>query len=162
MTARTRLGPTAVVQVRPARLADAEAICRIYNRAVVASTATFDTEPRTVAEERRRLKDPDFPILVAERRGRVVGWASLSPWSSRKAYARTAETSVYVDAASRGRGIGRRLLAQLLQIARHRGFRTLLARVSEESVPSLHLHASLGFRPVGVMHEVGFKFGRWL
>ena len=134
----------------------------IYNREVGSSTATFDTEPRSAAEERRRIQDDANAAVVAEIDGVVVAWASLSPWSQRRAYARTAETSVYVDESARGRGVGRRILREVLRLARSRRLHTVLARISEESIASLRLHESLGFRRIGVMHEVGFKFGRWL
>ena len=150
--------------VRPARPTDAKRIAAIYNQSVASSTATFDTEPRSVGLQRRLIREHGdrLPMLVAERGGDVVGWASLSPWSPRRAYARTAETSIYVDEMAQGQGVGRLLIERLLGLARTSGLHTLLARISAESVPSLRLHLSEGFRRVGVMHEVGFKFGRWL
>ena len=78
----------------------------IYNDAVARTTGTFDTEPKTLDQQREWFDrhGASHPVLVAEEAGRVVGWASLSPWSDRCAYARTAEVSVYVDESSRGGG----------------------------------------------------------
>src|SRR4051812_37360384 len=99
------------VTVRHAELADVSAIAEIYNEAILTTTATFDTEPKSVAERAQWFTSHDdrHPVLVAVVDGRVVGWASLTSWSDRHAYGDTAETSFYVQSEARGRGIGRRL-----------------------------------------------------
>lgn len=150
--------------IRRATFEDAQAIADIYNEAILTTTATFDTETKTVQERTRWLESHTerFPVLVAEVAGRVVGWASLSPWSERRAYAETAETSFYVHSEYRGRGIGRQLKAATIDAARQLGFHTLIARVAEGSEESLHLNASMGFVLVGTLREVGLKFGRRL
>jgi L-amino acid N-acyltransferase len=150
--------------VRRARPDDVELMRVIYNDAVRTTTATFDTEPRTLAAQRAWFGEHDerHPVLVAEFGGNVVGWASLSPWSDRKAYDGTAETSVYVASEWRRRGVGRALVSAILQEATRCGFHTLLARVAEGNPVSRALHLSAGFVPVGVMHQVGHKFGRFL
>lgn len=136
----------------------------IYNDAVRTTTATFDTEPRAVAEQAGWLKrhGADHPVVVAETTRHVVGWASLSPWSDRRAYAKTVEISVYVHRDFRGRGIGRTLVREVLAAGASRGLHTVLARIAEGNPASLRLHRTAGFEPVGVMREVGFKFGRFL
>ena len=103
------MSTTAVI--RPAELADLPAITDIYNEAILTSTATFDTEPKTLDDRRQwfQAHSERHPILVAELSGRVIGWASLTPWSDRRAYDETAETSFYVQSESRGHGIGRGL-----------------------------------------------------
>ena len=153
-----------MLAIRDARLADVDAITSIYNDAVLTTTAAFDVEPRTVDDRRAWLtaRGPRHPVLVAEHGGRVVGWASLSPWLGRTAYAYTAEVSIYVEAASRGRQVGRLLLAGLVERARALGLHALLALVTEGNEASLRLHRSAGFVDVGVMREVGYKFGAWL
>ena len=150
--------------VRRARPSDAPAIGRIYNEAVRTTTATFDTRPRSVRATRRWLAHHGrrHPVLVAERDRAVVAWASLSPWSDRPAYDRTVEESVYVSAAHRGRGIGTVLLARLLRAGRAAGHHTVLARVVEGNAASRRVHERAGFVSVGVMREVGTKFGRRL
>jgi phosphinothricin acetyltransferase len=100
---------------------------------------------------------------VLEDAEQIVGWASLSPWSKRRAYAHTAEVSVYVHHEHRRRGFGKLLLQDLIKGARKAGLRVVLARVSRgETQASLLLHKSLGFQTVGTMHRVGEKFGRLL
>lgn len=148
--------------IRAARENDAERIRAIYNEAVRTTTATFDTEPRSLVDQVTWLRHHDghYPVLVAEADGTVVGWASLSEWSERPAYALTAENSVYVEEEWRNRGVGRSLLAAVCAAGASQGFHTIIARIADGNSASLHLHESLGFRPVGVMREVGQKFGR--
>ncbi len=153
-----------VTRVRPALSGDLPRMLAIYNREVLVSTATYDTIPRTDEEQEKWFAHHDgaHPVLVAEQSGVVTGWASLSPWSDRPAYDATVEVSVYVAEEHRGRGIGRQLLAALVQAARRLGHHALLARISADNEVSIRLHESLGFVPVGLMREVGRKFGRIL
>ena len=150
--------------VRRAGPADVAAIAAIYNDAVLKTTATFDTEPRPVEHQRRWLEShgPRHAVLVAEETESVVGWASLSQWSDRCAYADTAEISIYVAETSRGRGVGKTLMAEVLEAGRAAGLRTVLARIADENAPSVRLHEAFGFARCGVMRQVGRKFGRLL
>ncbi len=154
----------ALTRIRPARAADLPRILSIYNREVLVSTATYDTRPRSPAEHARWFAHhgPAHPVFVAVEGRKVLGWASLSPWSDRPAYGRSVEVSVYVDERARGRGIGRRLLEELVDAARRLGHHALLARISADNEVSVRLHESLGFALVGTLKEVGFKFGRML
>jgi phosphinothricin acetyltransferase len=147
--------------IRSAALADIPAITEIYNEAILTTTATFDTVPKSVDDRRAWFlaHGARHPVSVAELSGVVTGWAALSPWSDRPAYDETAETSFYVAAQYRGRGIGRRLKQAIIQAARDLGYHTLIARVAEGSQESLHLNQSFGFRLVGTLDEVGYKFG---
>ena len=150
--------------VRSATLEDAPPIATIYNDAVATTVATFDTEPRSLEAQRAWLQQhrAPFTVLVVEDAGAVVGWASLSPWSDRKAYAGTAEVSVYVAGTHRGRGCGGALMDRLVGASDAAGFHTLIARVAEPNPASRRLHERRGFVSVGVMHEVGWKFDRWV
>lgn len=152
------------VVIRRADLADVPAITEIYNEAILTTTATFDTETKTTAERTQWLQahDDRHPVLVAVVDSKVVGWTSLSAWSERRAYADTAETSFYVHSTYRGRGIGRRLKEAVIEEARRLKFHTLIARVAEGSHESLHLNESVGFVHVGMLREVGRKFGKLL
>lgn len=153
------------VTIRSATRADAPAMARIYNQAVVSSTATFDTETETVEERERWLEEhtaPQHPVLVAERDGRVIGWASLSRYSARCAYVATVEASAYIDEAETGHGLGTALSEALLQAGRAGGVHAVLARICTENTASLAMSRKLGFFEVGVMREVGVKFGRSL
>lgn len=130
------------IQIRKAELADLDGITAIYNHAIANTTATFDTEPKSADEQLRWFQDHGqrYPILVAVLAGKLVGWASLSKWSDRCAYADTAETSFYVDVDHRGRGIGRQLKHAIIEEARRLRFHTLIARVADGSDESLHLN----------------------
>lgn len=152
------------VAIRPATPADAAAIADIYNEAIATTVATFDTEPKDTEERITWLESHDdrHPVLVAELDGAVVGWASLTKWSDRAAYSDTAETSFYVYSTHRGRGIGRKLQDALIGEAQRLGFHTLIARITAGSAESLHLHEITGFVHVGVLKEVGRKFGQLL
>jgi L-amino acid N-acyltransferase YncA len=151
-------------RIRPANEGDVPALAEIYNEAVRTTVATFDTEPRSEAAQLEwyRHHDAAHPVLVAEHAGRAIGWASLSQWSDRRAYDGTAEVSFYVTSAHRGHGVGRTLLTRLVEGADRLGVHVLLARIADGNAVSLHLHETLGFRRVGVMHEVGWKFDRWV
>jgi L-amino acid N-acyltransferase YncA len=153
-----------LLEIRRAGLADAPAIAEIYNEAILTTTATFDTEPKSADERAEWLRSHDerHPVLVALAEGKVVGWASLSHWSERPAYQDTAETSFYVHSAYRGHGIGRRLKEAIIEEARRLRLHTLIARVAEGSDASIHLNVSAGFVLVGTLQEVGRKFDRLL
>ena len=152
--------------VRLATLDDLAAITEIYNEAVLNLTATFDTDPKNMEEQRDWFAHHDarHPVLVAEHADNheVVGWASLSQWSDRCAYEDTAENSIYVKASCRGQGIGKALLQALLAQGAMAGLHTIIARIGGSNDASIRLHAGQGFEPIGVMREVGFKFGQRL
>jgi L-amino acid N-acyltransferase YncA len=153
------------VQIRPAELSDAAALMAIYNPVVETSTATFDLVPRTLDEQRAWLADRSGAriVLVAEDdTGTVVGYAGLSPYRDRAAYATTVEDSVYVHPDHHGRGVGRLLLGALLDAARAHGFHAVMARIVADHEASIALHSVCGFEVVGHEREVGRKFGRWL
>jgi L-amino acid N-acyltransferase len=160
--------------IRPATSVDLAAIDDIYNHYVETSTSTFQVAPTTPAERRTwfAAHGPDHPVLMFEDEqlvsgpwvagGRVIGWASLNPYHPREAYRHTVDLSVYVRNGHRGRGIGRALVRELLDHAKNAGHHVVLAQVAADQAPSLAMHRSLGFREVGTLREVGFKFDRWL
>ena len=150
--------------IRPARIDDINAITEIYNEAILTTNATFDIEPKTDAEQRAWFANhgPKNPILVAELDGAIAGWASLSEWSDRCAYSDTAEISLYVKQEVRGRGVGRRLLEALILEGKKVGLHTVIARITEGNEQSVHLHETAGFEHIGIMREVGQKFGKLL
>ncbi len=150
--------------VRPAKLDDLNAITEIYNEAILMTNATFDTEPKTEAEQRSWFANhgPKNPILVTEFNGAVVGWASLSEWSDRCAYSDTAEISLYVKQEFWNRGIGRRLLEAIILEGEKVGLHTVIARITKDNKKSIRLHECVGFKHIGVMREVGQKLGKLL
>lgn len=141
-----------------------EAITDIYNEAVLTTTATFDSEPISLDEQRLWFAEHNdkFPIYVAEKSEKVIGWASLSKWSGRCAYSDTAEISVYIKDGFRGKGIGTLLINKILDEGKKAGIHTVLARIADGSNASIKIHKNAGFEYVGVMREVGRKFGKLL
>lgn len=154
-----------LVIIRTATAEDLPAIIAIYNHEVLHGVATFDTVVWMLEDRQdwfRSHESPRHPLVVAQDAGNVIGWASLSPWSDRCAYARAAEVSLYVHHEHRRRGIGRALLTELIERARRAGLRVLLARIESGGQVSLNLCRSLGFKSIGTMRRVGEKFGRLL
>ena len=147
-----------------ARVEDADAVRSIYNAEVTGSTVTFDLEPRTLDEQRTWIDRHQgaHPAIVATAGSTVLGFASLSPYHPRPAYAPTAEDSVYVDREWRGKGAGRLLLDELVHLASQQGFHSVIARTAGDNEASIALHLSCGFAVVGVERQVGRKFGRWI
>ena len=166
------------MHIRLAAPGDAEAIRAIYNVEVLGSTNTFDMVARTREEQEAWLLEHRgvHPAIVAVEQSAgarvghagaagdeiVLGFGSLSAFRERPGYAATAENSVYVDRAQRGRGIGRALLAELLTLASAHGFHSVIARIAGHNETSIALHRAAGFELVGVEREVGRKHRQWL
>jgi phosphinothricin acetyltransferase len=153
-----------MLEIRSATDADQEAILDIYNEAVLNSTATFDTDPRTNENQFKwfRTHKNNHPVIVAEEDRIIVGWASLSAWSDKKAYEKTVEVSVYVHVDHRGKGIGKKLLQVVTLEGKKLDNHTVISRIASENKISLHIHEQLGYRYVGVIREAGMKFGRFI
>jgi len=149
---------------RLATVADAEAINSIYNHYVRTSAATFQVNDETTEEraEELRTRPHDQPVIVLETGGEMVAWGALSPFRSRCAYRDTIELTVYVRHDCHRRGYGRVIVLDLIARARSSGYHTVLAASCAESVGSIALLKSLGFKEAGRLREVGRKFGRRL
>jgi L-amino acid N-acyltransferase YncA len=158
------MGKSGMLKIRPARMDDIEGITEIYNDAIITTTATFDTEPISLEDQKTWFLDHNlsYPVLVAEFEGHIVGWASLSKWSNKKAYSRTVELSIYMDKRYQGKGFGRNLMEAIIREGKKAGVHTILSRIAKGNEVSLHLHEVLGFDLVGVMREVGRKFDQLL
>jgi len=150
---------------------DAEAVRAIYNHEVAAGTNTFDLVARSAEEQlawvdRHRGAHPAVVAVDDGGRGpgaeEVLGFAVVSPFRDRAAYATTVEDSVYVRRDRRGEGLGRALLDEVLALAAGHGFHAVIARISAENEASVRLHRACGFELVGIEREVGRKHGRWL
>ena len=152
--------------IRDCRPDDLAAVTAIYRETVLFGTASFELVPPDQDEIARRhaaLLAAGHVWLVAERAGAVVGYAYESAYRPRPAYRWTVENSVYVDAPARGSGIGRRLLAALIDAATERGFRQMIAVIGDSAnIASRRLHEGAGFSPVGTFRHVGWKHGQWL
>lgn len=154
------------LNVRGARAGDFAAIGKIYRAEVLHGTASFETDPPSVAEMRarwRRVTGEGYPYLVCVADGVLAGYAYAGPYRTRPAYRYTVENSVYVAGTMRGRGIGRRLLARLIDVCTAAGYRQMIAVIGDSAhVASIALHESLGFHRVGTLRNVGYKLDRWL
>lgn len=153
-----------MLNIRRAIIQDLEAITEIYNQAILNTVATFDTEIKTAESQRNWFYQhrDRHAILVAEQDGKITGWASLSAWSDRCAYNDTAEISLYVEEHHQGQGIGRKLSEAMIKAGHDANLLTLIARIAEGNDISIHIAESQGFEHIGIMREVGRKFGRLL
>jgi phosphinothricin acetyltransferase len=159
----------AEVTLREATTADGKAIARIYNPYILETTITFEEEAVSGEEMARRIAEVQaqgLPWLVAEVRGpgqvQVVGYAYAVRFRPRAAFRHSVESSVYLDGAARGRGLGRVLYEALLARLRAAGRHAVIASIALPHPQSVALHERMGFAPVGMLREVGFKFGRWV
>ncbi len=163
------------VRTRIVELGDAAALCQIYNVEVAEPSVTFDLVARTLEDQRRWIDrhtgahlalvavEDDANVGEPGARGEsIVGFASLSAFRDRPAYSTSVEDSVYVHRSARGRGVGRQLLAELVDAARDAGFHAVIGRIVGQNETSIRLHESCGFDLVGIEREVGRKHGRWL
>ncbi len=152
--------------IRPSRETDIPAIAAIYSHAVTHGTASFELEPPPEAEIARRRDDllkGGYPYLVAERGAELLGYAYAGAYRARPAYRSTVEDSIYVAPSAQGQGVGRALLAALIEQCEALDFRLMVAVIGDEdSHGSIALHASLGFEPAGILKSIGYKHGRWL
>lgn len=152
--------------IRPANIADIPAIAAIYGEAVRNGTGSFEWEAPTEAEMAQRfhrLQASGHPWLVLEEGGTVAGYAYAGPYHERAGYLHTVQDAIYFRPEARGRGLGRLLLAALIAEAERCGYRQILGIVGDsENTASIRLHLSLGFEQTGIIHNVGWKHGRWL
>jgi L-amino acid N-acyltransferase YncA len=151
--------------VRPATSEDMAAVTAIYVPFVENTTFTFDLVAPGEATMRRRLEmalENRLPYLVAELDGYVVGYCYAAPFRPREGYRFTVEDSIYVRADCRGYGVGKALLAELISACKARCCHSMVACICGVNEPSVALHASFGFVPIGTLPEAGKKFGKWL
>ncbi len=152
--------------IRPSTEADVPTITEIYAHHVLHGTATFEIQPPDAAEMVRRragILARGMPYLVAEDRGVVAGYAYAGPYRPRPGYRFTVEDSVYIDTTRAGKGIGSALLERLIADVAAAGARQMIAVIGDSAnVASVRLHEKFGFRYVGVLRSVGYKFDRWI
>lgn len=154
-------------EIRSAQPRDLPDVREIYNHYVTNSVVTFDEDRMSLAEWKSKyayLMRLRLPFLVAvSPSGQVLGYALCAPWNQKRAYRFTAENSIYLRAASTGKGLGHALLGALLDAAKQAGLKEVLAIVADSGAEaSLALHHSFGFKDTGRMGHVGFKFGHWI
>ena len=152
--------------IRDATEADVPQIAEIYGHHVLKGLASFEEIPPDAGEmlaRMRSVRELGAPYLVAEQEGRIVGYCYASLYRTRSAYRHTLEDSVYIRAGCAGRGLGRALLEALLERCSKGPWKQMIAVIGDSgNHASIELHRSLGFREVGTLEAVGFKFGRWV
>ena len=149
--------------IRRATEGDLPAILAIYNDAVLNTTAIWNETPVDLANRSewfRARSAAGFPVLVAEQAGRVLGYASFGDFRPFEGYRVTVEHSLYVEAAARGRGLGKALLSALIEEAHRLGKRAMVGGIDATNVPSIALHRKFEFTEVGRLPGVGTKFGQ--
>jgi L-amino acid N-acyltransferase len=151
------------MNIRDAKLEDLPEMLAIYNEAIRNLTATFDLMEQSIEERELWFNKygGNYPLLVAELNGEIVGYCGLSPYNAKAAYARTVELSIYLSDKHRGKGIGSELMNAIIEKAKMLEFHTIIAGITEGNDGSVKLHEKFGFEFAGKLKEVGFKFGQW-
>jgi L-amino acid N-acyltransferase YncA len=159
--------PAFAYAIREARAEDLPDIRAIYNHYVANSTVTFDEDAMTLREWRSKfayLQKLGMPFIVAESpSGQILGYALVSPWKQKRAYRFTVENSIYLGAASTGKGLGPVLMQELIDRSKAAGLKEMIAVIADRGAEaSIKMHENFGFEEIGRMGRVGFKFDRWL
>lgn len=151
------------IRLRRAELSDAAKLTEIYRPYVERSSFTLEYDVPSVPEFTGRIREftADFPYLVCEVDGVIVGYAYAHRYKARFGYRYCAELSVYLDTAYRGNGLGRRLYGALIELLTAMGYKNLYGIVTDPNPASFALHAAMGFRETGREHHAGYKFGEW-
>jgi phosphinothricin acetyltransferase len=153
--------------LRDATLTDLPDVREIYNHYVLNSTVTFDESPMTLAALRKKfekVQSKKMPFIVAENpAGQLLGYAYVYPWKEKAAYRFTVENSIYLGPASTGKGLGKALMAELIDRSTAAGLKEIIAVIADKGADaSIEMHRKFGFKEIGHMGRVGFKFDRWL
>lgn len=150
--------------VRKIKIEDSAQIAEIYNYYIENTHHTFETDPLSVEEMRKRIGEiiEDFPYLVAEENGAILGYAYAAPFKMRRAYAYSAEVSIYVRNEAKQRKIGTQLYEKLFQELAETGIHAIFAAIALPNDASVFFHERLGFEKVAHFREVGYKLGRWI
>ena len=153
------------MDIRPAETEDAAAIAAIYNHYVATTCITFETDPVSASEMAERIAETrasNLPWLLAQANDEVLGYAYASKWKGRCAYRHSVESTVYLDAAKTGQGIGKPLYAALIDALRARAMHAVIGGIALPNEASIALHERMGFEKVAQFKQVGFKQDRWI
>lgn len=157
--------PEPAMVVRQAQTADASAIAELFNHFITETTVTFEEAPVSAAQIVGRLEDTraaGLPWLIAERQGRLLGYAYAGRWRRRRAYRFAVETTAYVAPAEARRGVASALYRRLLADLEAQGMHSVIAVIALPNDASVGFHQRLGFRQVGLLKAVGFKLDHWI
>lgn len=153
------------ILIRNYRNEDVAAVLEIINYNILNSTALYDYNIRTIEQQNAIFDDKlkkGFPIIVAESNNEVVGFGFYSEFRFREAYKFTVEHSVYAHQNHVGKGIGKLILTELIELAKAQNLHTMIGVIDSENTSSIEFHEKFGFKTVGIIKETGFKFDRWL
>ena len=153
------------IKIRPYQTEDTQSILEIINHNILHSTSLYDYNIRSYEQQKAILEEKiskNFPVIVAELGGEVVGFGMYSEFRLREAYKFTVEHSVYVNKNFQGKGIGKLLLQELIHLAQKQKLHTMIAVIDSENQNSVEFHKKFGFETIGVFKECGYKFDRWL
>ncbi len=154
-----------MLNIRPATESDLDAILEIVNHNILHSSSIYDYEPRTFEEQKKiweEKKHQNFPLIIAEIEGKIAGFGTFGTFRFKEGYKFTVEHSVYVSHDFQGKGIGKQLLAELINLAKHQNYHCMIGVIDASNVNSILFHQQFGFENVGELKEVGFKFDKWL
>lgn len=154
-------------EIREVLAEDLPSVRAIYNHYVANSTVTFDEEPMTLRQLRSKfahMTKLGFPFIGAfSPGGELLGYAYVYPWKEKAAYRFTVENSIYLGPAATGKGLGRALMTELIERSKAAGIKEIVAVIADKGAEgSIRLHEQFGFKEIGRMGRVGFKFDRWL
>jgi L-amino acid N-acyltransferase YncA len=150
---------------RHAALTDMQSILDIVNHAILYTTSNYNYEPQTLETQRQWFLDKQqhgFPVIVAESDGEVVGYGAYGTFREKIGYQYTVEHSVYVTGSHHGKGIGKLLITELIRLAKAQNLHVMIGAIDAANAESIAFHKKFGFSESGVIHQAGFKFGKWL
>jgi len=153
------------IKIRPATTNDLENILAIVNHSILHSTANYNYEIQTLDIQKRWFEDKKskkMPVIVADFKGKAIGFGTYGSFREKIGYQFTVEHSVYVTEEFIGKGIGRILLTALIKLAKEQGFHNMIGAIDAENKGSIAFHEKFGFKVTGTIREVGYKFNHWL
>ena len=153
------------VRIRDAKKEDLPDILKVVNYEIEHTTAIYDYDKRNLQDQTawfEKKKKEKMPVIIAEENGQVIGFGTFGifrPWDG---YQFSVEHSIYLDKNSRGRGSGKKIMKELIHLARERGFHTMIAGIDANNAKSIKFHQDFGFMEVGRFNQIGYKFEKWL
>ncbi len=150
--------------VRQVKDSDADTMCRIYNKYVTGTRITFEETPLQADEMMLRIKNitQNYPWLVYEENGKVIGYTYASKWKERSAYRYTVETGIYIDSDYIGKGIGSILKGELLKALKEKSIHSVICGIALPNEASIALCEKYGFEKIAHFKEVGYKLDKWV
>lgn len=153
------------IKIRPAVFSDLDTILEIVNHQILHSTSNYDYEPHDFETQKLWFDEKlaqGFPVIVAEYENAPIGYATYGSFRHKEGYKHTVEHSVYVAEEFMGKGAGKLLLAELIELAKKQGYHTMIGVIDSENQGSISFHQKYGFEIAGIIKESGYKFDRWL